>query len=133
MPRRSWRAQAADECRRLDEVKDFFDTVLADGPVQAVDVLKEAEDAGSPSAHFKRYKGAAGIESARVDGAWFWQRKSSRAKGPLATCLSPHRPLGTLGPLGTVPLQGCQGCQGCQRFGHEGRAAFLPATRSSDE
>jgi hypothetical protein len=66
------------------EVKEFLQTVLADGPVKAVDLLKEAEEAGIAERTLKRYKAAAGAESVRVDGAWLWQLKPKGATGPRA-------------------------------------------------
>jgi hypothetical protein len=45
-----------------DEVKEFLGTVLANGPVKAVDVLKEAEEAGIAERTLKRYKAAAKAE-----------------------------------------------------------------------
>jgi putative DNA primase/helicase len=58
------------------EVKDFLATVLANGPVKSVDVLKEAEEAGLSERTLKRYKAAAGAESVKLDDVWVWRRKS---------------------------------------------------------
>ena len=48
--------------------------MLVNGPVKAVDVLREAEDAGIAERTLKRYKAAAGAESVRIDKAWVWRR-----------------------------------------------------------
>lgn len=58
------------------EVRDFLQAVLADGPVGAVDVLKEAKDAGVAERTLKRYKAAAKAESFKDNnGGWFWRLK----------------------------------------------------------
>ncbi len=82
----------------LSEAKDFLSKELADGPVAAEQVKKDARAAGVSERTLKRAKRALGVGSDKAsDGSWYWVPLDNEPEGG-------HSPaagtLGTVGPLG---------------------------------
>jgi putative DNA primase/helicase len=90
---------ADDESRKAaDEAIEWLRTLLADGPMNAKDVMKRAREDGLAERTLKRVKRRAGIvsESSRGEtgiSGWKWAVKEAT---------SPIKGDGPLGPLGTV-------------------------------
>jgi putative DNA primase/helicase len=83
----------ADTRSALDEAAEWLRDVLADGPLEAKDIYRQARENGISERTLKRAKRPAGVvsESSRVDtgiSGWRWSIKDLG-------------PLGTVGPLGT--------------------------------
>ncbi len=87
-----WEAKA--ERSERDEAKDFLREVLAEGPVSAKAIKRQAEAAGISERTLKRGKSDLGIMARKRsfggEDAWIWELPSKEASG----C-----PLGTPGPL----------------------------------
>lgn len=70
-------SEQEEEHTQRDEAKDFLKQLLADGPMPAKEVRKEAEQVGIKEATLKRAKKALNIDSNRSgfgsSGVWLWE------------------------------------------------------------
>ena len=71
-----------DERDALDDAKGFLKMMLADGPVPAKQIKREASDAGHAERTLKRAKQALGVEATKdgYQGKWVWTLPSKGAK-----------------------------------------------------
>lgn len=86
----------------VDEAVEWLRAILADGPVSAKEITKQARDVGISDRTLKRAKGPAGVESKSERdengfSGWKWSLKES---SPI------YGPLGTVGTVGTLGIQG---------------------------
>jgi hypothetical protein len=59
-----------------DEVADFLEGFLSDGPRLAVDVLAAASDHGIGEKTLRRHRKAAGVDVYQSERAWWWRLKA---------------------------------------------------------
>jgi hypothetical protein len=88
-----------EEKSALTEAKEFVSDELADGPMAANQVKKNARDADISERTLKRAKAALSILSKKEgDGSWTWSLPGKEAE-------EDHSPtVGPLGTLGTLPI-----------------------------
>lgn len=116
--------QMPEDRSAIDEAVDVLRQILADGPLPATTVQREARDAGISAATLKRAKRVAGARAVRVgglgtEGHWEWRllskalterlRRSSPMGEPLKKSESPlAHPAGTAGDM---PQAWCARCR----------------------
>lgn len=79
----------------LEEAAEFIAETLADGPVAAADVFKDADRRGIASRTLKRAKAKLAVRSEKRSDGWWWSARN-RANGPNADG-------GTVDPLRESP------------------------------